>query len=173
MKLKKIIPVIAIMISLAACDYRPLYAPSTPVTKELAQVRILPIADRPGQKLRNLLIDRIYHDGVPEKPTYNLQITLTESKFNLDIDRTDTANRAQLTMRAQADLIDTRDGSIAWSKNNRVIQSYNVLISPFGSLINENDARDRALDQLADDITGQLAIYFDHADDKQAPVATP
>lgn len=157
-------------ISLVGCSYRPVYDASTPVRQNLAQVRIMPIAERSGQKLRNLLIDRIYHDGIPKDPTWQLQISLIESNFNIDVDRTDTATRAQLILQAQVDLMNIKDGSIPWSKNNRVISSYNVLVSPFGTLINEDDARDRALTQLADDVASQLGLFFSTA---PSPTPTP
>jgi len=127
-------------------------------------VRIAPIAERSGQKLRNLLIDRIYQNGVPEQPTWQLQITLQESKFNNDIDRTDTATRTQIILQAQADLIDTSNKKIVWSRSNRVITGYNILISPFGTLINEDNARDRAISDLADDVTTQLGLFFATSD---------
>ena len=127
-------------------------------------MRIAPIAERSGQKLRNLLIDRIYQNGVPEQPTWQLQITLQESKFNNDIDRTDTATRTQIILQAQADLIDTSNKKIVWSRSNRVITGYNILISPFGTLINEDNARDRAISDLADDVTTQLGLFFATSD---------
>ena len=148
-----------------SCDYRPLYGGQTPmVSAKMAQVRIAPIAERSGQKLRNLLIDRIYQNGVPEQPTWQLQITLQESKFNNDIDRTDTATRTQIILQAQADLIDTSNKKIVWSRSNRVITGYNILISPFGTLINEDNASDRAISDLADDVTTQLGLFFATSD---------
>ena len=155
---------LTILLLITGCAYRPLYgegsADKPGVAAQLGKIRIQPVAERSGQKLRNLLIDRIYQGGVPEQPEWQLQITLQESKFNNDIDRADTATRTQLIVNAQADLIATGDGKIVWSRNNRVIAPYNVLISPFGTLINEDDARGRALNDLADDITAQLGLFF-------------
>ncbi len=42
-------------------------------------------ADRNGQRLRNNLIDRMYHDGRPQNPKYELAITLRETEEGIGL----------------------------------------------------------------------------------------
>jgi LPS-assembly lipoprotein len=155
---------VAALVSLAACGFQPLYgsvAPGQTRTKDhLATVRIAPLPDRVGQQLHNLLRDRINPKGQPANPNYTLQIEVMESLRELGIRKDETATRASLTVFADFVLIDTRTSERVFNGRSRSFNSYNILESQFATLYSENDARDRALREISNDIRNRLAVYF-------------
>src|SRR5690606_39504749 len=110
------------------------------------------IADRPGQILRNYLIDRLNPGGRPVDPAYRLNVSLSEVQRDLAIRKDDTATRANLIMNARFTLTDTATGAVVLNRQVGTITSYNILIDEFATLSSERDARDRALQQISEDI---------------------
>jgi LPS-assembly lipoprotein len=145
--------------ALSGCGFRPLYAEATGSgAQTLASIEIGLIADRPGQKLRNMLLERLTPTGQPRQPAYILDVRLTEAKQELAIRKDETATRANLTVTAQFVLRALREpqlGTYAGVANST--NSYNVLRSEFATLSAENDARDRALRVLAEEIRIRIA----------------
>ena len=148
----------------SACGFQPLYgrpaddAPST--GDHFAQVRIAPMPDRIGQQMHNLLRDKLNPDGQPGSPAYVLQVSLTESIEELGIRKDETATRANLRLIANFTLFDARTGARLLGGQSRSINSYNILESQFATLFSENDARDRSLRDVSDDIRTRLGVYF-------------
>lgn len=139
---------------LAACGYTPVAAPA--VTKALTGIEVANLPDRPGQQLRLLLIDRL-HGGGASPAAYRLEIGFTESQRDLGLQKDDTTTRGQLTLNADYKLVRISDGVEATKGHVRSTASYNILQSPYGSLVTQTDARDRALTELADSITRRLS----------------
>jgi len=78
----------------------------TSTAEALNFVAIDNIPDRPGQELRNLLIDRFYVDGRPAQTNYHLKIALTMTEIQLGIQTDATSTRSQLNMTAKYTLVD-------------------------------------------------------------------
>jgi LPS-assembly lipoprotein len=155
----------AVLLSLAACGFRPVYGVNrdtpTGVEEKLAQVDIANIPDREGQYLRNQLIDRFYRDGRPVDPKYTLNaMNLTETKTDLDITKSSDTTRAQLRETIGYYLVDNTTGETVLSRSAISITSYNVLGSEFATRVTEENARTDALDDLARQIELQLNLYF-------------
>ena len=156
---------LAICLFLSACGFQPVYGnlsgDRTVTTQEqFAKVRIPPIAEREGQILRNHLIDQIYVNGVPDSPVYDLRIGLRFSQGAIDIDRDDSETRTQLTVTAQAFLVDRATEENLWRADSRAITTFNVLDSPFATVNSERTAREQALQQIADDLVVRLGAFF-------------
>lgn len=150
---------------LAGCGFHPLYGTHSngaSATAELAQVRILPIADRTGQLLYNKLRDRLNPRGKPGDPLYILQIALQERQERLLVEQDETASRVNLILRASYELKQAGTGTVLDSGVSQTVLSYDVLGSEFqfATLSSEADVRDRATEQLSEDISTRLAIYF-------------
>jgi hypothetical protein len=158
-------------ISMTACGFRPLYAPpatsnnqNLAISDEFRAVSIARIPDEAGVILNNYLIDRLYLDGPPDNPAYRLNINLTQSKREIGILSDDTATRAQLILTADARLTPiiataTASGAI-WARDYSTIASYNILENQFATQVAQEDALDRGLRRLGDQITQGLALYF-------------
>lgn len=150
----------AALLALAGCGFRPLHgrgvAGGDGGPAALSGVRIEPIADRAGQQLRNMLLDRMTPGGAPDVPRYVLKVTLSEQRREIALRKDETATRVTMTLLARFTLnpvgeARTFHGS-ALSANG-----YNVLQSEFATLAAERDARERALAQLSEDITLRVA----------------
>ncbi|MFV3127319.1 LPS assembly lipoprotein LptE [Niveispirillum sp. KHB5.9] len=153
---------------LGACGFKPVYgtgAHESAVGVALANVQIDPIVDRNGQVLRNNLIDRFYTDGRPASPRYRLSVALAATEEELGIQKDATATRARLRLQASYELIEISTGQVVYRTFSRSVVSFNLLDSQFAVLATRQDAYDRGLTELADDIRTRLSLYF--ARDKQ------
>lgn len=164
--MKRVFLLIPALILLASCGFQPVYgttgqsagAPS--VREQFADIRVAPIAEREGQMLRNALIDQIYVDGVPQAAKYELVVQLNFRQVPIDIDRDDSVTRTQLTTTATANLMDRANGQRLWGTVTQAITTFNVLDSPFATVVSERTAREQAIDQLSDDLVVRLGAYL-------------
>ena len=148
----------------SGCGFRPLYGESdegtTVASEELQTVRINPLPDRAGQKFHNLLRNRLNPKGQPQTPRYVLSIRLSETKEALAIREDETATRANLTMNASFSLTDASGGQALLRGLSSSTNSYNIVDSQFATYVAEEDARERALRELSDDIKLRLSAFF-------------
>ena len=146
-----------------ACGFQPLYSKQSndaSVAADLAAVRVDPLRDRVGQQMHNFLRDRLNPQGQPVSPSYRLQVELVETLSELGVRRDETATRANLRMQAKFSLLDVNSGAPLLTGRSTSTTSYDILENPFATTISEGDARERALQELADDIQTRLAVYF-------------
>jgi len=158
-----------IALGLSACGFRPLYEvpdnqAMSPIGR-MAEIRISPLPDRIGQQMHNLLRDRLNPAGQPLDPAYTLDIRLSESRTELGIRKDETATRANLNLSAQFTLNSTQSGGRLFSDRVRTVSSYNIVTSPFATGFAKDDARARALRELADAIQTRLGIFFSRKED--------
>ena len=149
---------------LASCGFRPLYgssgvAASPEVLAALAQIRIRPIADRSGQRLRQILNEKIYSNGPTESSAFDLGVVLKKQIVELGVRPDSTTSRANLIMTASFTLFDA--GARAYADVAQGVVSYNILDDQFATVTSQSDAEDRALRELGEEIKTRLAIYFD------------
>ena len=148
----------------SACGFQPLYGrPSDggpSASERFAQIRITPMPDRIGQRMHNLLRDRLNPKGQPASPDYRLDVHLREVIQELGIRKDETATRANLRVTAKFTLVDQHTGADLLKGESRSVNSYNILQSQFATLFSEEDARERSLRELSDDIRTRLGIYF-------------
>lgn len=151
----------------AGCGFRPMYArpgPDAEVPSDrLAAIRILPLPDRIGQQMHNLLRDRLNPGGQPDRPAYLLRVSLSESRVGLGIRKDETATRANLTVSAQYQLQEAETNRVLLRGRSSSTNSYNILENQFATIYSEADARKRALRELSDSIRTRLATYFSQA----------
>ena len=147
--------------ALAGCGFQPLHSQTSGASAAgLAEIRIVPIADRIGQQLHNLLLDKLTPMGPPSAARYVLQVTLSESLQNLAVRKDEVATRANLVMHARFTLVRAHDNSTLLSTSAISANSYNILSEEFATLSAENDARARAVRELSDEIRTRIAIYL-------------
>ena len=174
MSSRKLIALAALLLTTAAlgsCGFQPVYADrayrlsapasgSQDVTADLANVRLLPLRDRAGQKLQNLLIDRMYPHGYPAKPAYTLDLSLTTTENELGIQKDATATRAELLTVAKLTLHKSSDNSTAYRTTIRTRVAYSILDAQYATLVARENATDRALGQVADEVVTRLSLFF-------------
>lgn len=156
------VSLLACVLVLAACGFRPLYSGQADgeESAELAAVRVQPIADRVGQLLHNHLLDLINPRGRPPRPRYTLKIQVTEGIQHLAVRKSELSTRANLRLSASYSLLPTGGATPVMQGTSSVVSSYNILKADFATLIAEKDARARAAREVAQDIRARLAVYF-------------
>ncbi len=150
-----------------ACGFEPVYGDLgskteyTAVETRLSQVDIANIPDRNGQYLRNALIDRLYPHARPGTAAYTLSVSKIEEKHtDLDITKSSDATRRQIRLLTKLTLTDRKAGAAVLDRDLSAIGSYNILGSEFTNRVSEENARQNALDDLAQQIELQLGLFF-------------
>ena len=156
----------AALLALTGCGYRPVYGDRSPATvgdaagPSLAAVKILGIADRRGQILRNFLLDRMTPRGEPATPRYTLTVTTNESRRVTDSRPDGTATRADLVVVARYNLRDATTDLVVFTETAEGLATYNLLTARFASVASEDEARRRAVEQVADQISLQVSLFI-------------
>lgn len=150
----------------AACGFEPLYGDRSDgragVETQLAQVLILPISERAGQQLHNLLRDGFNPAGQPAAAQYVLKVEVRETIRKLGVRLDATATRANLTLRAVFILRSKGDRKILFRGNSSSTNSYDIfdLEIQFSTVASEENARLRGLWELSDSIKSRVALYL-------------
>ncbi len=164
--------ILGVVLLTASCGFRPLYAPSGTSTAEeqvfafdvFRKIEIGLIADREGQFFRNKMIELLHPSGRARVVEYDLDTKLSESKANLAVRQSSDATRANLTMTAIYSLVSRTDGSSIASGTVKSTSGYNIFSSEFQTLSAEKSARERALNDLAQQLRLRLATEFVRGD---------
>lgn len=148
--------------ALSGCGFRPLYGngDDRDAAAELASVRVDPLRDRVGQQMHNFLRDRLNPDGQPISPEYRLRVELRETRSELGVRRDETATRANLRVVADFALLRYDGNASLLAGRSSSTTSYDILTNPFATTVSEDNARERALREVADDIRTRLALFF-------------
>lgn len=154
--------VVVAMLGLAGCGFRPMYGTlhdAGSVGPELAQIRVMAISDRLGQRMRNALVQQITPDGDPVSPRYSLHIEISQLVEGLGFNKDAEATLGRLTMNGAFQLTDS-EGKQVLSGRSRSMVSFNFLGPRYGSVVQERDAEERAVQDIAQDIRRQIGAHF-------------
>ncbi|MBT4770001.1 MAG: hypothetical protein HOO00_05685 [Rhodospirillaceae bacterium] len=152
---------IATTISTSGCSFRPLYGESDKsVIPDLARIKIFPIENRPGQILRNFLIERLTPKGQPRQPVFSLYVTTSEGIQSLGIRKDETVTRANMIVTASYQLIRTINGEVLFSGQASSTSGYDILTSDYATLSAEKDAIKNNMRLIADDIKTRLSFVI-------------
>lgn len=124
----------------------------------LNDVAIANIPERNGQKLRNLLIDRFYAYGRPQKTTYTLSVRLTVAEEKLGLQKDATTKRARLNVTANYTLSKTDTRAVLLDSASHTSVSYSILDQEYANLSARENAADRGLNELAELITTRVLV---------------
>jgi LPS-assembly lipoprotein len=161
--------VIAGLLGLSACGFRPLYGPvaaqdgsEAGLEEELAAVRIGPLYERTGQLLRRSLQRRMEESvpGTPARYLLNVSVDLGAEVLGYRRDGTPTRVRFILNGRWNLDTLSVPPRRIAASGiPYRNIDSFNIPDLQFFSADTSRDATlVRLMDDLSDEVTQQVAM---------------
>jgi LPS-assembly lipoprotein len=149
---------------LAACGFHPLYGStaSTPGGAEIfANIYIEPIDADAGFELRNTLIDLLDASGRRTgQQRYAMKITLQDQLQGAALQNDATITRYNYTLTASYVLTDTTNGNTVTNGQVSSLTAYNVVASPYATLIAQKDAQKRAGEELAERIRIDLGVYF-------------
>lgn len=155
------IAALTVVLAVTACGFEPIHGQRSEASgAALATIDIGLIADRTGQMLRNELLQQMQPRGGTVPARYGLAVTLTESLQDLAIRKDETATRANLVVTARYTVTSRADGKALFNGSTRSTNSYNVLTSDFATLSAREDARRRAVQQLAAGIKQRLSVWL-------------
>lgn len=149
---------------LAACGFQPVHGTRTAsgtVSQAFQSMSISNIPDREGQILRNNLVDRLHLRGTPKKANYALTVSpLSTRVVRLGIAADASTTRAQYEVHTDVILKDARSDEVLLEQQFRGIAAFNILGSEFQTVVTEEDARNRVLNDIAAQIETRLSLYF-------------
>lgn len=145
---------------LAGCGFHPLYAPSGPRDwdPDLAAINVLRISDRPGQILALALRENLNPAGVSVAKRWDLQTALRVTRSDLGIQRNATATTSEITVYANFQIVDV-SGKVAYSSVSTAVGDFDQVNDAYATQVAADGARDRAIREVADDMTLRLAIF--------------
>lgn len=148
---------LALVFLVAGCGFEPLHAQRGDVAA-LPPIRIEPIPERSGQILRNYLLDRVAPRGAGSQ-TYTLAVRLFEPRQVLALRRDDVISRMGYSAVAYYELRDAAGKRVS-AGNSTFSTDYEITNSEFATLAAQQNARERVLELVADDIRNQIAVEF-------------
>ena len=142
------------------CGLKPLYEKGNGAEK-LKAIKVGLIHDRDGQLLRNRLEQLLTPQGAPIKPLYTLSVDYKFSATDFAYLNDATATRSQVILTSTYQLREIDSNQIILSKSARGLADYNLLTgADYSTIIAEENAKKRAILNVADQIKLQLADYF-------------
>ena len=151
-------------LTLSACGFHPLYGTlDNGARVDMSTVYVAPIPERVGYRLRNDLLDLFNSMGKPEGAKYRLQIVLKSDRVALGFLNNAEITRYNYYLTAHYDLVSTATNKPVKRGLARIITSYNVVTSPYATVVAEKDAQDRAARDLAETIRTDIAVYLREA----------
>jgi LPS-assembly lipoprotein len=150
---------------LTGCGFRPLHgqanttATGASVSRQMAGVRIAPIANRQGQQLHNALRDRFNPLGQPSTGDYTLSIDLTTRSYGALARRDLRSTRRNVEMNASYSLYDS-SGKVVMTDRAVITTGYDEFDDPLNDLSAFQDAVRRSTLQLAEQIHTRVAVFL-------------
>lgn len=151
-----------VALAVAGCGFQPLYGQrqATDTRAELAQIQV----PAPGSRLHQLvyipLVDRLDPTDRAVDKLYRLDMALSESESGVLITRGDTVTRINLTLSVGFNLVDIKTGKSQFTGTAKSVASYNVLSSDYANLTAYDNARQRAAEDLAEQLSIRLGVFF-------------
>jgi len=102
----------------------------------------------------------LHGGGGSNDPHYFLTMTVKEAVIDLGLQENSTSTRGQVRLTIKYALTDAENGKVVLSETLRTSTGYNILINQFSSLLSQDDAENQGLQQISDQMTEHLALYF-------------
>lgn len=170
---------IAAALALSACGFHPLYGTldNGQPGVDLSTIYVSNIQERVGYQLRNDLLDLFNNIGTLEGAKYRLDVVLKSDKVALGFLNNAEITRYNYYLTAHYDLVSLASNKPVKRGSARIITSYNVVTSPYATVVAEKDAQDRAARDIAETIRAEISVYLREAamnpNGQPAPAAPP
>src|SRR5438874_1831661 len=153
---------LALALALSGCGWTPLYADreAGPADADLQAIKVDPIPERIGQRLAMALRESLNPGGTPIPQRFRLSVLLKTTRSDLGIQSTGLGSRAKLDANADFTLRDIKTGVPLLATSSHVAESFDILANEYASLVAEDDARTRAVEELGRDIVTRLTLFL-------------
>ena len=149
-------------LGLSGCGWTPLYADreTGPADAELRAIKVDPIPERIGQKLAWALRESFNPTGIATPQRYRLRTLLTTARADLGIQSTGLGSRGKFDASANFTLLDIKTGAPLVAATSHVSESFDILANEYASVVAEDDARTRAIEELRRDMVTRLTLFL-------------
>jgi LPS-assembly lipoprotein len=150
-----------VVLVLGGCGFRPLYAPraTRDWDPDLAAIAVSPIPNRPGQILALALRENLNPGGTSVASRWRVNTTLTVGRSDLGIQRNATATSSEITVSASYVVVEVGSGKAVYSSSSRAVGDFNQLNDAYATQVAADDAQDRALHEVADEMAVRMALF--------------
>jgi LPS-assembly lipoprotein len=163
--------VASVAAGLAGCGssgFHPLYAASSgvggaDVDQRLAQLDVMHIPGRVGQRIRNELIYQTTGGGSPLPPTMRLEIAIQETVTSMLVQIDGDANGQIYALTANFRLIRLSDKAVVLSGSSVARAPFERFDSIFSNVRAREDAENRAARTIGEDLRARLSAYLSNA----------
>lgn len=149
----------------AGCGFHPLYgdaASGSALGDKLSDIYVEPIADYgvagTGYELRLALVEGLNSN---KNGRYQLKATLTETTQGLALLTDASITRYNDTLTVKYTLTDTQTGKVIKQGTKTGLAAYNVVSSPYATLIAQQDADKREAQDIAELMRIDLGVFFE------------
>jgi len=155
------------LFALAACGFEPVYGvygkSSAEISPAFSQTDIVAAADRNGQILTNDLIDRMHPEGKSSDIFYTLTFSVSANERDLGLAKNAVSSRSQYLIDVTFSLTDAVIKKQIFKGESHTVVSYDVLNDQYGTTAADEDAINRGLNTVADDMVTRLSLFFRRA----------
>src|SRR5205814_8440450 len=101
-------------------------------------------------------------------------IMLQTARADQRIQRPGLSSRGKLNVEANSTLRDTRTGATQFYTTRHAAESFDILANEYASVVAEDDARTRAVEELRRDIVTRLTLFLQRRAAETGPrIGTP
>jgi LPS-assembly lipoprotein len=148
-----------------ACGFHPLYGTSLEyggARQVFATIYVDPIeGERVGYDLRNSLIDNLHGAPKPTEARYRLKVTASQYLQGIAVANNAAVTRYNYTLDVTFELSDIHTNKVLKSGTEQTLSAYDVVTSPYATLVAQQDAQRRGAQDVADRVSIELSAYFD------------
>ncbi|HEY6577912.1 MAG TPA: LPS assembly lipoprotein LptE [Rhizomicrobium sp.] len=148
----------------AGCGFHPLFARTGAGPggqRAFNSIYVDPIAaERAGYELRDSLIDMLEGASRQQNAAYRLKVAVKQTIEGTAIETNGDITRYTYTMVADYELSNIRTGGAMTKGSERSVEGYDVVASPYATLVAQQDAQKFAAHDIADRIRVDLGVYF-------------
>jgi len=152
----------AMALAVAACGFHPLYGKYGNGSADLTfrSIYIEPIPERVGYQLRSDLLDLFNAPSAPNGAQYRLRIELRADEKGLALQENASVTRYSYHLTARYQLVKAGTTDVIKKGTIHSLTSYNVVQSPYATVVADKDAQERAAQDVAERMRTELAVYF-------------
>ncbi|HWE05379.1 MAG TPA: LPS assembly lipoprotein LptE [Rhizomicrobium sp.] len=155
---------VALACCTAGCSFHPLYARAGPGAggqQVFNSIYVEPVdGERAGYELRNSLIDLLEGAERPQLALYRLKVTVKQTIEGTAVQTNGSITRYSYTMVANYELSDIHSGKDVTKGTESTVSGYDVVASPYATLVAQQDAQKLGARDIADRIRIDLGVYF-------------
>jgi LPS-assembly lipoprotein len=156
--------ILSLALCTAGCSFHPLFArgPSNAAGQQVFKsIYVDPVdAERAGYELRNSLIDLLEGADRPENALYRLRVSVKQTVEGTDVQANGYITRYSYTMIANYALSNIHTGAEVTQGTETTVSAYDVVASPYATLVAQQDAQRLGARDIADRIRVDLGVYF-------------